>query len=429
MQFKRFLWLALLLVIGFGGLSYRLFELQVLRHEELKVKAQNNTEIELLIEARRGDIVDVKGISWRRAPQSSGFARILLLSVQIGQTWCVPSRRCSKKARPNSNNYSRPKHDLTKEGEFAPVKHVVLKNKVDLKTWEKIETQMKSLKVASLDKAELKQSEKDTLASLRMSIFAQDDQMRVYPRKKLAAHVLGFVNSEEKEVEERPVNELVGKEGIEFTFNKYLAGSRGWRVTERDRKKRELVAMREQDVEPRNGLNVALTIDSMIQHITESALADAMEKYSPISASAIVVRPKTGEILAMATLPNYDPNRAGSAKADERRNRIISDQGEPGSTFQDRCRVGALNESVVRPTDKFDCEHGEFLYAGRRLHDHGSHGLLSVEEIITKSSNIGALKSGSNSVSRTFTITSAILDSASALGFLCKARLPAPCIR
>jgi cell division protein FtsI/penicillin-binding protein 2 len=195
-------------------------------------------------------------------------------------------------------------------------------------------------------------------------------------------------------VEERPVNELVGKEGIEFTFNKYLAGSRGWRVTERDRKKRELVAMREQDVEPRNGLNVALTIDSMIQHITESALADAMEKYSPISASAIVVRPKTGEILAMATLPNYDPNRAGSAKPDERRNRIISDQGEPGSTFKIVVVSGALNESVVRPTDKFDCEHGEFLYAGRRLHDHGSHGLLSVEEIITKSSNIGAAKIG-----------------------------------
>jgi cell division protein FtsI/penicillin-binding protein 2 len=191
------------------------------------------------------------------------------------------------------------------------------------------------------------------------------------------------------------VNELVGKDGIEFTFNKYLAGSRGWRVTEIDRsKKRELVPMREQDVAPRNGLNVALTIDSMIQHITESALADAMEKYSPISASAIVVRPQTGEILAMATLPNYDPNRAGSASDDERRNRIISDQAEPGSTFKIVVTSAALNESIVRPTDTFDCERGQFLYAGRRLHDHGSYGQLSVEQIITKSSNIGAAKIG-----------------------------------
>ena len=395
LQLKRFLWLALLLVIGFGGLGYRLFELQILRHEELKVKAQNNTEVQLLIEPKRGDILDVKG---DLMATSTSVKRVCADPSLIGTNWPAVARAIAPLLDKSETELERlliPRVRQLADGDTAPVKFVVLKRKVDLQTWEKIETMMKSLKVAGLDKAVLNRAQKDALESLRTAIFAQDDQLRVYPRKKLAAHVLGFVTSEEKEIEDRPVNELQGKDGIEFTFNKYLAGSRGWRVTETDRKKHELVPMREQDVAPRNGLNVVLTIDSMIQHITESALADAMAKYTPISATAIVLRPQTGEILAMATLPNFDPNNILPLKDDERRNRIISDQAEPGSTFKIVVTSGALNEGVVHPTDVFDCEHGEFIYAGRRLHDHGKgNGLLSVEQIITKSSNIGAAKIG-----------------------------------
>lgn len=396
LQFKRFVWLALLLVIGFGGLSYRLFELQVLRHEELKVKAQNNTEVQLLIEPKRGDILDVKG---DLMATSTSVKRVCADPSLIGTNWLEVARAIAPLLDESETKLQRlltPRARQLTNGDTVPVKFVLLKRKVDLETWGKIETLMKSFKVAGLEKVLLTKAEKYTLESLRTAIFAQDDQLRVYPRKKLAAHVLGFVSSEEKEVEDKPVNELQGKDGIEFTFNKYLAGSRGWRVTGTDRKKHELVPMREQDVAPRNGLNVVLTIDSMIQHITESALADAMAKYSPISATAIVIRPQTGEILALATLPNYDPNNAGAFTDDERRNRIISDQAEPGSTFKIVVTSGALNEGIVRPTEVFDCEHGEFLYAGRRLHDHGKggYGQLSVEQIITKSSNIGAAKIG-----------------------------------
>jgi cell division protein FtsI/penicillin-binding protein 2 len=152
--------------------------------------------------------------------------------------------------------------------------------------------------------------------------------------------------------------------------------------------------MREQDVEPRDGLNVVLTIDSMVQHIVESALADALEKHSPLSISGIVVRPRTGEILALATLPNFDPNNPGTAPTDARRNRVIADVAEPGSTFKIVAVSGALNEGVVRLSDTFDCEHGHFHYAGHVLHDHESYGVLTVEQIITKSSNIGAAKVG-----------------------------------
>jgi cell division protein FtsI/penicillin-binding protein 2 len=210
----------------------------------------------------------------------------------------------------------------------------------------------------------------------------------------LAAHVLGFTYAEEKEINDTPVTEIAGKDGIEATFNEKLAGVRGWRLTETDKLKREVVTLREQDVEPCDGLNVVLTLDSFVQQTLEKALAEAMQQHSPVSVSGLVIRPRTGEILAMATVPTYDPNRPSSAPEDFRRNRNIADIAEPGSTFKVVVVSGALNEGIVRLTDTFDCEHRHFYFAGRILHDHESHGVLSVQEIITKSSNIGAAKIG-----------------------------------
>jgi cell division protein FtsI/penicillin-binding protein 2 len=161
-----------------------------------------------------------------------------------------------------------------------------------------------------------------------------------------------------------------------------------------DHQRRELVALREQEVEAHDGLNVVLTIDSVIQHILESALAEGMEAHSPISITGIAIRPRTGEILGMATLPNFDPNNPGVYPTDARRNRVIADVAEPGSTFKIVVVSGALKDGTVQLSDTFDCEHGRFHFAGRVLHDHESYGVLSVEQIITKSSNIGAAKIG-----------------------------------
>ena len=156
----------------------------------------------------------------------------------------------------------------------------------------------------------------------------------------------------------------------------------------------ELVAFRNQDVEARSGLITILTIDAGLQHIVEEELAQALEKHTPISASAIVVRPRTGEILAMATLPDFDPNHPGASPDDARRNRVISDIAEPGSTFKIVVVSAALNEQIVTLEDQFDCEQGKFTFAGKLLRDHEHYGVLSVEAIITKSSNIGAAKIG-----------------------------------
>jgi cell division protein FtsI/penicillin-binding protein 2 len=396
LQYRRLVVLALLLAVAFGGLAYRLVDLQVLRYQELSALARRNTHREFLLEPRRGDILDAKGnllatsafvktvcadpalMGNRQAEVAQAVAPLLQLSeAELLQ-------RFTPRLVRNTNGVTTTNH------------YVVLKRKVQVETWQKIQMAMTNLSFG-LDEKKLSKHERAFYHDLRrgaLYVEKLDDQLRVYPNQALAAHVLGYVGMDEREVDGRRLLGTTGRNGIERWFDAKLAGVRGWRVTEQDRPGRELVPMREQDVEPRDGLNVVLTIDSVVQHIVEAALAEGLEKHSPLSISGIVVRPRTGEILAMATLPNFDPNNPNLASAEALRNRVIADVAEPGSTFKIVVVSGALNDGVVRLSDTFDCENGHFHYAGRVLHDHESYGVLSAEKIITKSSNIGAAKIG-----------------------------------
>ena len=175
-------------------------------------------------------------------------------------------------------------------------------------------------------------------------------------------------------------------------MEQYLQGLAGYEIIESDRKGREIRALRNEEIGPRDGFNVILTIDQVIQHIAETELDKAMEEFRPQAGVIIVSRPKTGEILAMSSRPTFDPNLPGSSPPDARRNRCVSDVAEPGSTFKIVVCSGALNEGTVTLGDRFDCENGAWLYAGRILHDSHPYGVLSVEEILFHSSNIGAAK-------------------------------------
>ena len=386
--------LAALLLAAFGGLGYRLVDLQVLRHEELSARAEQNTVREFVLEPRRGDILDSRGYLLATSvpvktvgadPTLLGghqaeVARALAPLLQMSETDLC--QRLQPRIRANGHN------------ESVTNQFVRLKTRVPVETWQRIQSAMAGLSFG-VDEKHLSRSEQTFYQVLRQkAVFARDDQMRVYPNQNFASHILGFAQNEEVEVNGAPVSDIVGREGIELTLNSQLRGVRGWRLTETDRRGREMVPLREQDVEARDGLNVVLTIDSVIQHAVESAIADAMQQHTPLSISGIVVRPRTGEILAMATLPNFDPNNPGVASPDARRNRVITDVVEPGSAFKIVVVSGALNEHAVTLDDEFDCEHGHFAYAGRVLHDHEPLGTLSVERIITKSSNIGAAKIG-----------------------------------
>ena len=250
---------------------------------------------------------------------------------------------------------------------------------------------------SGVDEKKLSRNDRELLRNLRQyAVFAEPDQMRVYPNGSLAAQVLGFSGVEEFKLDGRPVSQISGRDGIELALNSVLSGVAGWRVTATDSKQQELVALRDEDVQPRDGLNVVLTIDAAIQNIVESALADAMKEHEPVSITGIVTRPRTGEILAMASLPDFDPNTPGAAPPDALRNRVISDVMEPGSTFKTIVISGALNEHVVGLNDVFFCENGVFHYGGITLHDaeHDHFGNLTVEQILEKSSNIGASKIG-----------------------------------
>ena len=388
--------LALLLLLAFAGLGYRLVDLQVLRHEELSAKAQQNTQQEVRLEPRRGDILDAKGNLLASSvfvktvcadptllgDRQAEVARTLAPLLQMDETQLM--QRLSPRVRQNE------------KGETVPVRSVRLKQKVPLETWQKIQAAMTNIG-SGLELKKLSKNEQAFYTELRSkAIFTElmDEQLRVYPNQTLAAHVLGYIGLQESQTNGNRMIETVGMDGIERSMDAKLRGIRGWRVTERDKARREMVTFREQNVEPQDGCNVVLTIDSVIQHIVETALVEAMEKHSPISISGIVVRPRTGEILAMATLPTFDPNNPGAVPADARRNRVLADIAEPGSTFKIVVISGALNDGTVKLTDVYNCEHGHFSFAGRNLHDHEPYDDLSVEGIITKSSNIGAAKVG-----------------------------------
>jgi cell division protein FtsI (penicillin-binding protein 3) len=396
LQFYRVLALTLLLGVGFAALMLRLVDLQVVRHDELEAKAQLNTRRQFLREPRRGDVLDVKG----NLLASSVFVKTVCADpTLIGNRQADVARTVSPLLGLDPGEvYQRllPRTYTNAAGHLATNQYVVLKRKVPFETWDKVQAAMTNL-FAGLDESRLAKRDRTFLRLLRTkAVFVDslDDQQRVFPNQKLAAHVLGYVGMVEREYSGDRIIETAGMEGIERALNSKLSGVRGWRLTETDHRKREIVSLRDQDVDPHDGCNVVLTLDTVIQNILETALAAGAERHKPISISGVVIRPKTGEILAMATLPTFDPNNPGTVSPEARRNRVITDLVEPGSTFKIVVVSGALNEKKISLNTVYDCENGAFVFGGRTLHDHDPYGRLTVEQIITKSSNIGAAKVG-----------------------------------
>ena len=381
---KRWLYcFGVIMLLSFSLLGYRLVDLQVIRHAQLSDAARGNTVRTIVREPRRGNILDARGNLLATSlfvkticadpgligPYGPQLAAALAPHLELEQAWIASKLE--------------PKLFQGDAGQIRTNRYVVLKRKVPREKWEEISADLKALDLG-VDESSLTRKQRQMLTSVRRSIFAdrKEDQLRVYPGNRLASHVLGFVGGTDHD----------GKEGIEAVLDSRLTGTRGWRVTETDSRKREVVSLRHQDVAARNGLNARLTIDLGVQHIVEAELDQAMERHQPQGVTAVVVRPATGEILAMANRPDFDPNRPGEFPAANRRNRAVTDTAEPGSTFKAVTVAGALNERLVSLQSRFDCENGIFYHGGRSLRDHHPYGRLSVMEIITKSSNIGSAK-------------------------------------
>jgi len=210
--------------------------------------------------------------------------------------------------------------------------------------------------------------------------FIKEPQ-RAYPNGVIASHILGFTDMDNN-----------GLEGLELKFDKYLKGVTGYRYTIRDAKQREVPGYEYKEIQPIDGDNLVLTIDSLIQSFAERELENGFKKYHAKGACIIVMDPFTGNVLALSNRPNFDPNNAKAAPPDFRRNRAICDFFEPGSSFKIVPASSLLEEKVVKPSDKFFCENGEYRWYGHTYHDHKPHGWLEFRDVIKYSSNIGTMK-------------------------------------
>ncbi|MFG0294887.1 MAG: peptidoglycan D,D-transpeptidase FtsI family protein [Maioricimonas sp. JB045] len=212
---------------------------------------------------------------------------------------------------------------------------------------------------------------------------------RYYPQGRLAAHVVGL----------RGIDN-VGRGGVEEQFDERLRGKDGIRTLVRDARGYVLDVLEEVTRPPRHGARVVLTLDSVIQLYVEQQLDVVMDEWKPLSASAIVVDPASGDILAMASRPTYDPNHPAEIPDDAWRNAAVSDVYEPGSTIKPFVVSWALQGGLVQRDEQIDCEYGVYRMGRRILHDHHSYGMLSLVDVLAKSSNIGMAKIGERLTNR-----------------------------
>lgn len=204
---------------------------------------------------------------------------------------------------------------------------------------------------------------------------------RHYPQGQLAGQTIGFVGRDSE-----------GLEGLELKYNDYIRGETGSSVTERDALGRRVLVQGVEGLHIPPGSDLHLTLDTSIQHMAEKELEATILKYRAKAGVAIVIEPFTGEVLALANYPSFNPNLYNKQSAEQRRNRAVTDSFEPGSTFKTIVAAAALEEGVVGKDDLFYCEMGRYPFAGKIIHDSHPHGWLPFSKILQVSSNIGFTK-------------------------------------
>ena len=334
----------------FTAFSARLVQLQVTKHEEYVRMAAQKQIAKQPIYARRGTIQDVHGeILADNEPLKTVVADgSLITKPALVAAAIADLLEISKEELQETITTTR--------------KYVVIKAEVPEATAAEITKRLEDQKLKG--------------------IFFEQDFRRFYPNGTMLSHVLGATSHEHE-----------GTEGVERSMDQYLHGQPGFRYIVRDRTGKELVPYRGQERAARDGCNVRLTIDMGLQSILESEVDAAFKQYRPEIATAVLVEPETGRILALVNRPTFDPNHLPKDNVGMK-NCAIMNLVEPGSTFKIVTAASALNEKVVTLDTMIKTEGGRFNYAGKILHDHGhgDHPDLCVADVLVKSSNIGAAK-------------------------------------
>ncbi|UCH63744.1 MAG: transpeptidase family protein [Fidelibacterota bacterium] len=225
----------------------------------------------------------------------------------------------------------------------------------------------------------------EILAHQPQGLIVRREVRRRYPYGHIIAPLVGFTDVDGK-----------GISGIELEYDTFLRGKKGWQVLRRDAKGRVLFSSGDNGQMPIHGARLRLTIDIDYQSIFQEELARAYERLAPRTIHGILIDPRTGEILALAQHPSFDPNRPWASPAADQRLRAITDMYEPGSTLKVVPATAALDAQICSPVDEFDCENGEFAYHSLLIKDTFPSDTLTFSEIIAHSSNIGIVKIAEN---------------------------------
>jgi cell division protein FtsI (penicillin-binding protein 3) len=329
----------------FVAVGKRAFTLQVREADRLRTMAEEQVLREIELPPRRGRILDRNGAE-------------LASTAEVDSIYCNPRRlpdvrdAAAKLSRVLGLDRAELEKKLGQRRFFAWVKRKVTPEEV----------------------AAVRAFELPGVAFTR-------EPRRFYPNRALAATVMGHAGSEGN-----------GLDGVELAFDRQLRGTPSTVQGMRDALGRDIALAGTMDGPSTAGSDVVLTIDRYLTFVTERALAAGVAEHRAKAAVAIVMDPRTGEILAMASSPNYNPNDPGAAVTGGARNRAITDAYEPGSTMKTFTIAAALNAGAVRPDDKFDCMMGRMMVGKFTIHDTHPHGTLTVSEVFKVSSNIGTTK-------------------------------------
>jgi cell division protein FtsI (penicillin-binding protein 3) len=336
----------LLAVMGIWGaaIGIRLYFLHVVYSDEFKERAERQQQRTLDLSPRRGNIYDRNGNE-------------LAVSIKVDSVFAVPSEiddpapiaaRLSSITNLNTQEILK---KLSTERSFAWIKRKVTT------------TEAAAIQAANLP-----------------GVYFQKEDRRFYPKRSMAAHVLGYVNIDEQ-----------GMGGLEYRYNSAVLGDAGRVVIMTDARGRSFQRVEQP---PAPGANLTTTIDENIQYIVEKELQAGVERTRAKGISIIAMAPQTGEILAMANYPTFNPNEYSKYSSASWINRAVSHTYEPGSTFKIATAVAALEENLTTPDEVIDCQRGAIVIFGHRIRDTHPFGLLSVREIIQNSSNVGVIKLG-----------------------------------
>lgn len=348
---RRALFVAAFIVCWMMAISARLVYLQISQHDELVERAHNQQQYALETGPQRGQLLDRQNRELARSIQTESiFVDPAELETDADIT-CTAVRVATVLS-------------LDEKALFAEMKQAKTGGRRFLWLARRL----------SADRAQ------EIRGFGLPGVHFRSEPKRFYPNGSLASHVLGFVGLDGS-----------GLGGVEQVYNEKINGEPGKLFLEKDSGGETYESF---EVEGKPGQTIVLTIDQSIQYRTEQALANAVKQTRAKSGSAIVLDPRSGEVLALANAPTFDPNNVGAVGPEARSNWALQNIYEPGSTFKIISFSAAIEKGLARPDDKIDCQMGAITVAGRVIHDHHSFGTLTIAEALAKSSNVAAIKLG-----------------------------------